>query len=164
MRPDRKCCGGEVEEIIIQYRCSASIRSSVCARRNGDEPGRHSTCDLRSVMPPLLMLALVLIPSMLFAYVVLATFYGANRAYLAISWLPLGYLVVIWISQLILAFQNLSDRWWRELATTIAWAGLIQAGLGVGLIVRSLYRRKGTGSLILATSASASPFLLGLIR
>jgi hypothetical protein len=115
-------------------------------------------------MPSELLLALGVIPSMLFVYLVLTTFYGANRAYIAISWMPIACSLVIWMFRLLLAFQHLSDEWWRDLTTTIGWASLVQAGLGVSLIARSLYNRQGTISLLLATSASASPFLLRFIR
>ncbi|HLO00685.1 MAG TPA: hypothetical protein VK208_19665 [Pyrinomonadaceae bacterium] len=115
-------------------------------------------------MPPGLLLGLVLIPSMLFTYVVLTTLYGPARAYIGISWLPIAFSLVIWSFRLLLGFQSLSDEWWRGLATTIVWASLAQAALGMGLIVRSLYLKQGTISLLLATSASASPFLIGIIR
>lgn len=115
-------------------------------------------------MPSELLLGLGLIPSMLFVYVVLTTFYGANRAYLAISWLPIALLLMIWIFRLLLDFQHLSDEWWRGLATTIGWASLVQAALGIGLIARALSRKQRTIGLLLATSAAASPFLLRFIR
>jgi hypothetical protein len=117
-----------------------------------------------NIMPSELLLGLGLIPSMLFVYVVLTTFYGANRAYLAISWLPIALLLVIWIFRLLLNFQHLSDEWWRGLATTIGWASLVQAALGICLVTRALFRKQGTISLVLATSAAASPFLLRFIR
>lgn len=115
-------------------------------------------------MPSELLLALVLIPSMFFAYVVLTTFYGTTRAYIAISCFPLAYLLVTWIFRLILEFQHLPDEWWRGLAITIEWASLAQAGLGIGLIVRSLYKKEEIVSLLLAPFVSASPFALRLIR
>ena len=59
-------------------------------------------------MPSGLLIGLVLIPSMLLAYVVLTTFYGANRAYIAISWLPLAFILTIWIFIQLLQFQHLS--------------------------------------------------------
>jgi hypothetical protein len=64
--------------------------------------------------------------------------------------------------RLALGFQQLSDEWWRGIVTTVGWASLVQAGLGIGLIVRSLQNRQGTISLLLATSAS--PFLLRFSR
>ena len=63
--------------------------------------------------------------------------------------------------RLLLGFQHLSDEWWRGIVTRVRWASLVQAGLGIGLIVRSLQNRQGT-SLLLAPSAS--PFLLRLSR
>jgi len=115
-------------------------------------------------MPSELLLGLGLIPSMLFVYLTLATFYGVNRAYLGISWLPITLLLLIWMFRQLLTFQSLSDEWWRDLANIMGWASLVQAGLGLGLIVRSLYKKQGTIGLLLATSASASPFLLRFVR
>jgi hypothetical protein len=115
-------------------------------------------------MPSELLLALVLIPSMLFVYVVLTTFYGTTKAYLAISCVPLGYLLVICVFQLLLEFQHLSDEWWRGLALTIGWASLAQAGLGIGLLVRSLYKKEEIVSLLLATFVSVCPFVLRFVR
>jgi len=115
-------------------------------------------------MPSGLLLALVLIPSMLLVYVVLATIYGGNKAYIAISWLPIAYVLVIRVFQLLLEFQHLSDEWWRSLATIVGSASLVQAGLGVGLIVRSQYRHQGSIGLLLATLLSAFPFFLRFIR
>lgn len=112
------------------------------------------------VMPSELLLGLCLIPSMLLIFVVLTTFYGANRAYIAISWLPITFVLVILIFRNLLAFQNLSDEWWRDLAQTIGWASLVQGALGVALLIRSLYNRKGGAILFLASSVSLFPFLL----
>lgn len=110
-------------------------------------------------MPQGLFLGLVLIPSMLFAFVVLATFYGVNKAYLGISWLPITSAVLIWLFEELLQFQQLPTEWWHSVGQTIGWACLVQAALGVVLIIRSFYIRKDTITLIFATSAVASPFL-----
>jgi hypothetical protein len=115
-------------------------------------------------MTPELLLGLGLIPSMLFVYAMLTTFYGVNRAYIGISWLPIAFAFVIWLFELAVRFQNLSDEWWRELAATLAWASLVQAALGIALVARSFYRREGVAGLIIATTASASPFLVRFIR
>jgi hypothetical protein len=109
-------------------------------------------------MPPGLLIGLVFIPSMLFAYVMLTTFYGANRAYIAISWIPLAFIVTIWLVTQIIGFQHLSDQWWRDLAGCVRWASLVQVGLGVGLIVRAIGHGNGAIGVSLATLLSASPF------
>jgi len=63
-----------------------------------------------------------MIPSMLFVYLVLTTFYGANRASIAISRMPIAYSLVIWMFRLLLGFQHLSDEWWRGIVTIVGWA------------------------------------------
>jgi hypothetical protein len=100
---------------------------------------------------------------MLLAYVMLTTFYGANRAYIAISWLPLAFLLTIWVFIQLMQFQHLSDQWWRDLAGTIGWASLFQTGLGMGLITRTLWRRERAIGLSLATLLSLSPFFARLL-
>lgn len=115
-------------------------------------------------MPSELLLGLVLIPSMVFFYVVLSTFYQPVRAYIAISGFPIAYVLVIWAFRMLLQFQHLSDEWWQELATTVGWAALAQAALGLGLIVRALYKKERIVSLLLATSLSGFPFLMRFIR
>jgi len=97
---------------------------------------------------------------MLLVFVILGTFYGANRAYIAISWFPITFFILIWLFRQVLAFEHVSDEWWRDLAVTLGWASLVQAGLGIGLLVRSFHNRNGTIILFLATSLSLSPFFL----
>lgn len=115
-------------------------------------------------MPSGLFIGLVLLPSMLFAYVVLTTFYGASKAYIAISWVPLTCILIIWMFMLVLDFQHISDEWWCGLARSVGWIGLFQAGLGVGLIVRALRRHRGALGVSLATLLAASPFFLRFVR
>ncbi len=114
-------------------------------------------------MPSGLLIGLLFIPSMIFIYVTLTTFYGAVRAYIGISWLPLGFLLTIWLFTHLLSFQNVSDQWWRDLAGTIRWASLMQVGLGVGLITRAIFRRRGAIGVSLATVLSAVPLVVRFI-
>ena len=115
-------------------------------------------------MPSGLMIALVFIPSMIFAYAVLTTFYGAERAYIAISWLPLVFLLTIWLFVQIMSFQHLSDQWWFDLARTILWVTLFQVALGVALVLRAIRQRKSAIGVSLATLVCASPLFLRLIQ
>ncbi len=87
-------------------------------------PAQPLRVEGRLAMPSGLLIGLVFIPSMIFVYVILTTFYGANRAYIAISWLPLAFLVTIWLFAQLLSFQQVSDQWWHDLAGTIRWASL----------------------------------------
>ena len=115
-------------------------------------------------MPSGLFIGLVLLPSMLVVYAVLTTFYGADKAYVAISWVPLTYILIIWMFMLVLDFQNLSDEWWHRFARTVGWMSVFQAALGVGLIVRALSKRKSALVVSLATLLSAAPFFLRFAR
>ena len=111
-------------------------------------------------MPSGLLIGLVLVPSMLLAYVMLTSFYGPNRAYIAISWVPFVSIVIILMFIRVIAFQQFADPWWNELAGSIGWASLVQSGLGIILIVRALQRRESALGLSLATLLVISPFLL----
>lgn len=115
-------------------------------------------------MPAGLFVGLVLLPSMLFAYVVLTTFYGANKAYIAISWLPLTCMLIIWMFTLVLDFQQLKDSWWQGLAGSVGYVSVIQAALGVGLILRAISKGKAALAISLATLLSAIPFFLRFAR
>jgi hypothetical protein len=114
-------------------------------------------------MPSGLMIGLVLIPSMLFVFAILTTFYGANRAYIAISWLPLVFMLTIWAFTRILSFQHLSDQWWLDLADTVRWVTLVQVALGLGLVGRALWQRQAAIVVALATVLSASSLLVRLV-
>ena len=115
-------------------------------------------------MPSGLLIGLVFIPSMIFAYVVLTTFYGANKAYLGISWFPLASSLLIGLMTIVLGFRHLPDEWWRGLAVAIARVSMIQVALGIVLLIRALRRRKGAIGVSFATLLSASPLLLRFIR
>lgn len=113
-------------------------------------------------MPSGLVIGLALIPSMFFVYVILTTFYGANRAYVAISWLPLAFLLTIWAFTRILSFQHLSNQWWLDLADTVRWVTWVQVALGLGLVARALWRRKVAIAVAIATVLTASPLFVRL--
>lgn len=130
-----------------------------------NESGNYHLNYVRAhAMTSTLLLTLGLIPSMFFAFLVLTTFYGTTRAYVAISWLPMACGLIIWMFRLMLAFGNSPDWWWRDLSGKIAWASLIQAGLGTGLIARSVYKRQSVVALLIATLLSGFLFWLRLIR
>ncbi len=114
-------------------------------------------------MPSGLLLGLGFIPSMIFAYVILTTFYGANRAYIGISWLPLAYILTVWMFLQITSFQHLPDQWWLDLARAIRWGAMVQVALGMGLVARAICRRKAAIGVSLATVLSASPLFLRLV-
>lgn len=119
---------------------------------------------MKGAMPSGLLIGLVFIPSMIFVYVVLSTFYGVQRAYIAISWLPPMFVLTIWLFTQIMNFQNLSDQWWRDLARTILWATVFQVTLGVVLVGRAIWQRKPAIGVSLATLLCASPFFLRLFQ
>lgn len=114
-------------------------------------------------MTSTLFLTLGLIPSMFFLFMMLTTFYGSRKAFAAICWIPLAFGSVIGIYlRYTLAFDNPPDQWWQDLAAKIVWVSLAQAGLGVGLLARAVYKKKPFVSLIIATLLSGCLFWLWL--
>jgi hypothetical protein len=102
-----------------------------------------------------LLLTLGLIPSMFLLFVVLTTFSDSTRAYAAISLVPLALGLTV-IALRSLSVEPSTDYWWPDLYEKIVWASAIQTGLGIGLIVRALYRRRPVVLLVVATFLTAS--------
>ncbi len=101
---------------------------------------------------------------MFFVFMMLSTFYGPRKAFAAICWVPLAFGLVLGIFiKYTLAFESPPDQWWQDLAHKIVWVSLVQAGLGVGLLVRAIYRKKPIVSLIIATLLSGSLFWFWLV-
>jgi hypothetical protein len=101
----------------------------------------------------------LLLPSMFFAFAALSTFYGARRAYLALSWIPLTFFLLIYGFQALLSFQHSQSSQPAEMFLAVGWTSLIQAALGVALTSRAYSRRKGYISLLLATCLALIPFI-----
>ena len=102
---------------------------------------------------------MLLLPSFAFAFLVLATFYGAGRAYLALSWVPVAMFVVTRILEPLSKYLP-STANWAELSEAVAWAGLMQCCLGVALAARAVLRREAYAGLLLAACLAAVPYLL----
>jgi hypothetical protein len=104
------------------------------------------------------------LPTILFAFGVLATFYGARRAYFAISWLPLAIFLTVYGLGQLLVFQHARDNWTVELLPAVAWLSLIQAIFGLVLVARALWKREEAWSLVMAACLTGLPFLLPFWR
>ena len=107
-------------------------------------------------MTTTLLLTLGLIPSMFLLFVMLTTFSNSTRAYAAISLVPLALALTVFALQALSAVEHSPDYWWPDLYEKILWASAIQTGLGIGLIVRALYRRRPIVLLVVATLVAAS--------
>lgn len=106
----------------------------------------------------LIFYVLLLLPPLFFAFGILSTFYGARRAYLAISWIPVALFLLVYVFRQLLSFQHSPSSWPEEMFLAVGWTSLIQAALGVGLAVRAFYRREGFISLLLAACLVILPF------
>ena len=93
---------------------------------------------------------------MFLLFVVLTTFSDSTRAYAAISLVPLTLGLTVFALRSLSAVETSPGSWWPDLYEKILWASAIQAGLGIGLIVRPLYRRRPVTLLVVATLLTAS--------
>ena len=102
---------------------------------------------------------LLLLPSLAFAFSMLATFYGARRAYLALSWIPVTLFLLIYLFQQLLSFQHSPESWPVEMFLAVGWTSLVQAALGLVLAGRAYRRREGFITILLATCLVIIPFI-----
>lgn len=115
-------------------------------------------------MTTTLLLTLALIPPMFLFFVVLTTFSDSTWAYAAISLVPLALALTVFALQALSAVEHSPDYSWPDLYEKIVWASAVQTGLGIGLIVRALYRRRPAVLLVVATLLTASPVWLRATR
>ena len=104
------------------------------------------------------------LPTVMFAYGVLATFYGARRAYFAICWMPLAIFLTLYSLGQLLLFQGPADNWAQNYLPAVAWISLIQAAFGVLLAARACYKREELVSLLMAAALAGLPFFLPFWR
>jgi hypothetical protein len=104
------------------------------------------------------------LPTVLFAYSVLATFYGARRAYFAISWIPLAFFLVVYSLGQLLLFQHEADNWATRFLPAVAWISLIQALFGVALAIAAHWKKQETAGLLMAAALAGLPFFLPFWR
>lgn len=107
-------------------------------------------------MTTTLLLTPGLILSMFILFVMLKTFSDSTWAYAAISLVPLTLGLTVMTLRSLSAVESSPDYWWPDLYEKIVWASAIQTSLGIGLIVRALYRRRPAVLLIVATLLTAS--------
>ena len=106
----------------------------------------------------LIFLIFLLVPSIAIAYVILATFYGVTRAYLALCWIPLTIFGIIYLFQQTLIFQHSPSPWPDTAFLAVGWTSLIQTVFGVLLATRAYHRQRDIMSLLLATALVLVPF------
>lgn len=94
----------------------------------------------------------------MFAYGMLATFYGAKRAYLSICWVPAVFSFVLYALGQMLIFQHARENWTEKVIPAVAWIGLIQAFFGLVLASIAFGKREEMLSLMVAAGLAALPF------
>lgn len=94
----------------------------------------------------------------------LATFYGAKRAYLSMSWIPTVFSLVLYALGRMLIFQHARVNWTEQVLPAVAWIGLIQAFFGLVLASIAFGKREPTLSLMLAACLAGLPFFLLFLR
>ncbi len=103
---------------------------------------------------------LLFLPSLAFIFLVLATFYGARRAYLALCWVPFVLFVLVNVLRQFSAYQP-SPVNWPDVSQAIALTGLAQFALGLALCVRAARTGRSYAGLLVAACMTAVPCLLG---
>jgi len=110
-------------------------------------------------MPSTSFHVLLFLPSFAFAFLVLATFYGARRAYFALCWVPFALFVLINVLWRLSAYQPSTVNW-PEVSRAIVLTGLAQCVLGVALCVRAARTDRRFAGLLVAACLTAVPYLL----
>ena len=103
---------------------------------------------------------LLVLPSFAMVFVVLTTYVGTARAYVALSWVPLALVGVLWaFRQLDFLGHPAGDL--GTIARAIRWTVLVQTAFGVVLVFGAASRRDPwAGGLLAATLAVAAGFVL----
>ena len=103
---------------------------------------------------------MVLLPSILLAFVILATFYGWANAYASISWIP----IVLFLAVRIFfpdGFGVIGQKPdMNMLIQSIGWASFVQGIIGIVLVARAFAKSEDWLFPALATILTALPFLL----
>ncbi|MEO6390333.1 MAG: hypothetical protein ABIP75_00695 [Pyrinomonadaceae bacterium] len=107
----------------------------------------------------LIFLVFLLLPTMVLAYAMLATFYGPTRAFYGLAWIPLALFAVTYFVRLSLADQQVPDSWTSMAFLSIGWTSLLQAILGGILTARAYYRKRTIIGLLFATALVLLPFI-----
>jgi hypothetical protein len=102
----------------------------------------------------------LLLPSMVFCYVVLSTFCGWIKAYLAISWIPLTMFLILRVFLQMEYVQNFHSATGELLLATIKWVSALQGLLGIAILGRALYVREEWVIPAIATMITILPFFL----
>lgn len=110
-------------------------------------------------MPSTSFQVLLFLPSFAFAFLVLATFYGVRRAYLALCWVPFVLFALINVLWQLSAYQP-SHVSWPDVSQAIALTGLAQFALGLALCVRAARMGRSYAGLLVAACLAATPYLL----
>ena len=102
---------------------------------------------------------LLVLPSFAMVFVVLTTYVGSARAYMALSWVPLAICAVLWaFRQLDFLGNPAGDL--GPLARAVRWTVLAQVVFGAVLLWGASERRESYGGLVVATLAVTVGYLL----
>ena len=102
---------------------------------------------------------LLLLPSFALVFAVLASLYGARRAYVALSWVPVALLVMVYALQQISKFQPY-PIYGSHVRVAVGWAALVQCLFGAALAARAAWRGQGWTGLLVASCLAGVPYLL----
>lgn len=103
-----------------------------------------------------------LLPSLLLCWAILSTFYRTSIAYLAISWVPavLYFAIVMFRNE---PGQILNSYDLDLLLESVVWTSLCQAAIGIGLLIRVIFKGEDWIMLAIATLVAGVPFIVDKI-
>lgn len=111
------------------------------------------------MMNDLIFAVLILLPSVILCFVIFSTFYGARLAYLATCWVPVG--IYLSIEFIVYASGPEINRVNFDLMLqAVAWTGLLQGMLGIGIMLNAFAERKSIIALVPAILLTVIPILL----
>lgn len=103
---------------------------------------------------------LLLLPSVALCYLILSTFYGAVKAYLAISWIPFSLFLIISLFGQMEYIQSFHALNFKLLLAAVGWISFVQALLGLALVVNALVKKEDWVIPAIAALITVIPFTL----
>lgn len=103
---------------------------------------------------------LVLLPSVGFVFAILSTYYGWTKAYLAISWIPVTFYMLINLLLQMDYAQHQQTIDLQLMLESVVWTSFIQAILGIAIVTRALVKKRDWVLPAIAALLAVIPFLL----
>jgi hypothetical protein len=101
----------------------------------------------------------IFLPSIALGFVVLAVFYDYVRAYIALSWVPITFYILIGLLNKLEFMGHKPGHLSENLTEVIVWISLLQFLFGIGLAGYSIWKKQNVFGLLLASGLVVIPFV-----